>query len=110
MIKYPTIWPQFFTASIQQHFQLLKEPSYKDIIVSSLKFLVDEARIDLSAFVIMSNHVHIIWQPLNNHTLSDIQGSFMRHTAKQILKRLEIENPELKEKLKVNKYDRAYQV
>ena len=110
MINYPTIWPQFFTASIQQHFHLLKEDSYKDIIVNSLKFLVDDKRIDLSAFVILSNHVHIIWQPLTRYTLTDIQASFMRHTAKQILKRLKVENPAMKETLKVNKYDRDYQV
>lgn len=110
MINYPTIWPQFFTASIQQHFHLLKEDSYKDIIVRSLKFLVDDKRIDLSAFAIMSNHVHIIWQPLQNYTLTNIQASFMRHTAKQILNKLEAENPIMKENLKVNKYDRKYQV
>ena len=110
MISYPTIWPQFFTASIQQHFHLLKDDRYKDIIISSLKFLVDDKRIDLSAFVIMSNHAHIIWQPLQHYSLTDIQASFMRHTAKQILKKLETENPQLKENLKVNKYDRDYQV
>ena len=34
----------------------------------------------------------------------------MRHTAKQILAKLEVENPEIKEKLLVSKYDRRYRV
>ena len=34
----------------------------------------------------------------------------MRHTAKQILNKLEAENPIMKESLKVNKFDRNYQV
>ena len=109
-MNYPTIWPQFFTASVHQWFHLLKEDEYKDIIISSLKFLVDDKRIDLSAFVIMSNHVHIIWQPLQSYSLTQIQASFMRQTAKQILKKLSEQNPGVVEKLKVNKYDRSYQV
>ena len=110
LINYPTIWPQFFTASVQQHFHLLQEDRYKDILITALNFLVDDKRVDLSAFVIMSNYVHIIWQPLQNYTLTNIQASFMRHTAKHILKKLEKENPLVKEQLKVNKYDRDYQV
>jgi hypothetical protein len=33
IINYPTIWPQFFTASIHQKFHLLKEDDYKDTII-----------------------------------------------------------------------------
>ena len=79
-------------------------------MVITLKFLVDNNRIELSAFVIMSNHVHIIWQPLQHYTLTNIQSSFMRHTSKQIFKKLSVEDPTMLEKLKVNKYDGDYQV
>jgi len=60
-MKYPTIWPQFFTATIQNWKQLLKDDGYKDIIIECLKFLVKEQRIELNAFVVMSSHVHIIF-------------------------------------------------
>ncbi len=109
-MSFPTEWPQFFTATIHRWLLLLKEDGYKDIIISTLKFLVDDNRIELSAFTIMSNHVHIIWQPLQHHTLSQIQASFMRQTAKQLLKHLQIDHPEILEKLKINKPDRVYQV
>jgi REP element-mobilizing transposase RayT len=109
-MRYPTIWPQFYTASIQQKFHLLKEDNYKDIIVSSLKYLVDDNRIELNAFVIMSNHIHLIWQPLDQFTLTDIQSSFMRHTAKEILKKLAVDDLITLEKLEVNNSNRKYQV
>ena len=109
-MKYPVIWPQFCTATIQNWKQLLKEDEYKGIIIECLKFLVKEQRIKLNAFVLMSNHVHIIWQPLQEYTLTQIQSSFMTQTAKVIKKKLALENPEVLEQLRVNKYDRTYQI
>ena len=109
-MKYPVIWPQFYTATIQNWKQLLKEDEYKGILIECLKFLVKEQRIELNAFVLMSNHVHIIWQPLQEYTLTQIQSSFMTQTAKVIKKKLALENPEVLEQLRVNKYDRTYQI
>lgn len=109
-MKYPTIWPQFFTATIQNWKHLLKDDEYKDIIVECLKFLTKDGRIELNAFVVMSNHVHLIWQPLHHYTLTQIQTSFMTHTAKAIKKKLALAKPDILEQLKVNKYDRIYQI
>ncbi len=109
-MDYPTIWPQFFTATIQNWKHLLKEDEYKNIIIECLKFLVDNKRVQVNAFTIMSNHVHIIWQPIGAYTLTQVQTSFMTYTAKAIKKKLQQFNPDLLEELKVNKYDRAYQL
>ena len=87
-MTYPTIWLHFFTATILNWKHLLKDDEYKDIIVKCLKFLVDEKRIILNAFTIMSNHVNIIWQPLQHYTLTKIQTSFVTYTAKAIKKKL----------------------
>jgi putative transposase len=109
-MDYPVTWPQFFTASMHKRLHLLKLNAYKEIIISSLQFLTYSERIELNAFAIMSNHVHFIWQPMKHYSLSQIQSSFMRHTAKQILNKLYRENSEFLDKLKVNKYDRKFQV
>ena len=109
-MNYPTTWPQFFTATILNWNHLLKEDEYKDIIIGCLKFLVDDKRAEVNAFIIMSNHVHIIWRPLQYYTLTQIQTSFMTFTAKAIKKKLAEHKPDMLETLKVNKYDRAYQI
>ena len=67
-------------------------------------------RIELNAFVIMSNHIHIIWQALPGSNYSDIQSAFMKYTAQQFKRKLASENPLLLESFKVNKYDREYQI
>ena len=65
---------------------------------------------ELNVFVVMDNHIHLIWQPLPGHTLSSIQLSFMKFTAQQIKFALAIDNTALLEQCKVNKSDREYQI
>ena len=48
---------QYFTATILDLQHLLKPEKYKDVIIQSLQFLVKEKRVELNAFVIMSNHI-----------------------------------------------------
>jgi len=106
---YPEYWPQFYTASIYKKQHLLADDKHKDIIVDSLRFLVTEKRIELNAFTIMSNHIHLVWQPLFGFTPSAIQSSFMKFTAQQFKRSLANSNIEMLAMFKVNKYDREYQ-
>ncbi len=55
-------YPDYFTATILEWKHLLKQDKYKDIIISSLEFLVKNGRIKVYGFTIMSNHIHLIWQ------------------------------------------------
>ena len=104
---FPVYAAQFYTATINDWNDLLKNDERKNIIIDSLKFLVTNKRIELNAFVIMSNHIHLIWQPLLGFTPSAIQASFMKYTAQQLKRSLNVVEVE---KFKVNKYDRDYQI
>ena len=107
--SYPEYWPQYFTATIHEWKPLLLKDEHKDIIANCLKFLVDQKKITLYGFVIMSNHVHIIWQPLVGFTPSTVQTSFMKHTAKQFKAALQKNDKSTLAAYKANKYDRTYQ-
>ena len=109
-MQYPTIWPHFFTATILDWEHILTDDTYKDVIIECLQFLVKNKRIHLYGFVIMNNHVHFIWQPLQTFTLTEIQLSFMTFTARAIKAKLNRENPTMLERFRVNKYDRKYQI
>ena len=108
--NFPIEYLQFYTATILEWKQLLADDKHKDIIINSLQFLVTEKRIILNAFVVMSNHIHLIWQPTFHFTLTDIQASFMKYTAQQLKRSLGESNAAQLEEFKVNKYDRAYQI
>jgi putative transposase len=107
---YPTEWPQFYTATILNWHHLLQEDKYKDIIVESLQFCVKECKIKLYAFVIMSNHIHLIWQQIPPSTKVKLQHSFMTFTAQKIKEDLQKSNSNLLEFFKVNAKDRMYQI
>ncbi|MEI9946633.1 MAG: transposase [Chitinophagaceae bacterium] len=57
---------------------------YKDIIISSFQFLVEDKRIKLYAFVIMSNHIHLIWQMQPLIHPQHVQRDFLKYTAQKI--------------------------
>ena len=75
----PTL-AKYFTSTIYEWKPVLANDMYKDIIIESLQFLVDKKRIELNAFVIMDNHIHLtclparqVWQPLGIFTPSQIR-------------------------------------
>ncbi len=103
-------YPDYFTATIFEWKQLLKQKKYKDIIISSLEFLTKESRIKVYGFCIMSNHIHVIWQVQAGYYPKDIQLSFMKYTAQMIIKDLRNNHKEVLEIFRVKASDRTYQI
>jgi hypothetical protein len=54
----------------------LKPDKYKDIIIDSLKFLVEKKHIEINVFAVMSNHIHLIWQIQAGHDREAVQRDF----------------------------------
>lgn len=74
----------FFTATCLNWQSLLYHHSRKQIIIESLKYLVRDERIWLYAFVIMLNHIHLLWRKKEKWIKKDIQQIFLKYTAQQI--------------------------
>ncbi len=100
---------QFFTATILQWKHLLADDKMKEIIISSLHFLVTEKRIKVYSFIIMPNHIHIIWQIQDGHEKAKVQQSFLKYTAQQMKFLLIKTNAADLAKYKVKASDREYQ-
>ena len=84
-----TEYPQFLTATSLEWKRLLKPGKYKDIIIASMRFLVKDKRAKIFAFVIMENHIHLIWQMLPDNDPEEVQRDFLKYTAQRIKKDLE---------------------
>ena len=106
ILHLPAEWPQFYTATIEGWDHLLKEEKYKHVIVNSLKFLTENKRVKVNAFVIMNNHIHMIWQAGANTDLEQVQTMFKKYTAQQFIKMLKADGN--LEKYEVNKADRKH--
>jgi putative transposase len=82
----------------------------KDIIISSLYFMVADKRIKVYGFVLMPNRIHIIWQVQDAFEQWQVQLSFLRYTAQKMKLRLMDINPHELENNKVKASDRNYRV
>jgi len=102
-------YPQFFTATNLDWKKLLAPDKYKEIVVGSLRFLVQNDRIIVNAFVIMSNHLHLIWQIRNGNNATAVQRDFLKFTAQRIKADLKSNHPKVLALFKVNTKDREYQ-
>ena len=100
----------FFTATINKWIKALQHDDCKQIIIDSLNYLVDKKRIKVFAFVIMPNHIHLIWQIQENNTKEAVQRDFLKFTGQQIKFWLEKNDKSLLKKLEVNLRDRKYQI
>ena len=104
-----TQYPNYFTATNLEWKHLLKPDKYKNIIIDSLRFLVEEKRIKLFAFVIMSNHIHLIWQILSLLDPKAVQRDFLKFTAQKIKADLKKNHPGVLKYFRVDAKDREYQ-
>ena len=66
------------------------------IVINSLKYLVDKSKIKLYAFVIMPNHIHLLWELVEMNGKEFPSSSFMKFTAHKFLERLTANPKELK--------------
>lgn len=102
----PTI---FYTATIHKWNTLLSEDKKKQIVISSLEYLVKKKRILLYGFVIMPNHIHLILRILKNELVKELPiGSLLKFTAHEFKKVLRKESPNKLSLFYVDEPDRDY--
>ncbi|MDI9880078.1 transposase [Flectobacillus longus] len=99
----------FWTATIVDWKRLLKQNDYKKIIIDCLRFLVEKEKVIIYGFVIMPNHVHILWELKNLNGKEKPHSSFLKYTAHQFLKDLETNHPKVLEVFEVNQKERKHQ-
>jgi putative transposase len=78
----------FWTDTINNWQRLLLRDKYKDVVVGSLEHLSNTGKIDVFAFVIMPNHIHLIWRINSLNGKETAQGSFLKFTAHEFKKML----------------------
>lgn len=58
-----------------------------------MKHLVTQQRVIIYGFVIMSNHIHLIWQLQAGQKRADVQRDFLKHTAQTIKEHMLLHKP-----------------
>jgi REP element-mobilizing transposase RayT len=98
----------FWTATIKDWKNLLIDDEFKNIIIDSLKELVKREKIIVYAFVIMPNHIHLIWEmnALNGKEMP--YASFNKFTAHQFQKLIKTKNPSILKNFEVIETERKF--
>ena len=65
---------------------VLREPAIASMVQNALLFF-DAQRYRLLAWVLMPNHVHVLFQPMNDWPVAKIVASWKKFTAHEIFKR-----------------------
>ena len=77
--------------------------------MDSLKFMVEEKRIWLYGFVIMPNHIRLMWRRQDAWVNNNTEQIFLKFTAQQIKFRIKDSNPAELQTYKSTQGDRAHQ-
>ena len=109
MAELVTEYPHFFTATNLNWKKLLAPDKYKDVIIESMRFQVKDGRVIIYGFVIMPNHIHIVWHLRAGKIREHVQRDFLRHTAQAIKEDMIKNNTPALEEYLVNAKDRKYQ-
>ena len=99
----------FWTATINNWYKLFQDDALKEIIISSLKHLSSERKIEVYAFVLMPNHLHFIWQLLEMNGKEKPHTSFLKFTAHSFKKYLQINSPQLLKGYAVDATNKEYE-
>ncbi|HRH58855.1 MAG TPA: transposase [Chitinophagales bacterium] len=99
----------FYTDTIHGFKNLLEDDKIKMIIINSLKYLTKNNIVELYGYVIMPNHIHLLWNFLKSNGKESPAGSFTKYTAHEFKKYLTETNVKLLHEFKSNKADRLFQ-
>lgn len=83
----------FMTLTVVNWADVFTRPVYKDAIIDSLKYCVKNKGLNIYAYVIMTNHLHLILNTNTNHELKDTIRDFKRHTS-SVITNLILSEPE----------------
>ncbi len=96
----------FWTATIHNWEKILLPDVFKETICNSLQNLSERGLIDLFGFVVMPNHIHLIWRMNKMNGKETPRGSLLKYTAHQF-KRMLTQEELLK--FKVSAANKAYE-
>lgn len=82
----------FVSFAVVEWLDVFTRNIYKDILLDSLRFCQNEKGMEIAAWCIMTNHVHLVFRSVNGVRPELLLGDFKRYTSRKVVKAI-IENP-----------------
>ncbi|KAA9341049.1 transposase [Adhaeribacter soli] len=100
----------FWTNTIKDWRNLLKPDKYKQLIIQALLELKQKNLFAVYGLVIMPNHLHLLWEPLQKNGREMPHASFNKITSHEIIKDLKLQHQEVLPYFKVQEKERQYRI
>ena len=79
----------FITFAVVQWIDVFSRKEYADIVLDSLRFCQKNKGLQIHAWCLMTNHLHLIVSVRDTYSLSDTLRDFKKYTSSTILKAIE---------------------
>ena len=93
--------PHFVTFSVVDWIDIFSRAQYKEIFVESLRHCIDHKELILHAWIVMTNHAHLIISS-DTAKLENIVRDIKKFTSKQIIKAIQENEKESRKKWMLN--------
>ncbi len=87
----------FLTSTIVEWADIFTRECYQEIIINTLRFYIKNKGLNVYAYCIMSNHIHMVVNTEMNFDLSDVIRDFKKYTSREIIRAIK-EEPESRRK------------
>ena len=79
----------FITFTVVSWVDVFTRPIYKDLVIDSLRYCQQRKGLELYAYCLMTNHLHLIARAAEGHELSAIVRDFKKFTARAVFREIE---------------------
>ena len=97
----------FVSFAVVDWLDVFTRNQYKDILIDSLTFCQKEKGMEIIAWCIMTNHVHLIFRSIKGEKPEQLLGDFKRFTSNKIVKSIQGNLQESRKEFLLNHFKRA---
>ena len=94
----------FTTTTVVDWLDVFTRPRYKHIIVESLEYCQANKGLDIYAWVLMTNHLHMIVGTSGAASIGDVLRDFKKFTSKGIVKAIQENEQESRQEWLLNRF------
>lgn len=96
----------FVSFAVVEWLDVFTRNEYKDLLLESLTFCQKEKGMEIYAWVVMTNHIHLVFRSTKGITPGQLLGSFKRHTSRSIVKAISENGRESRKEILLSTFKR----
>ena len=94
----------FTTSTVVDWLDVFTRPIYKHILLESLEYCQANKELEIYAWVLMTNHLHMIVDTIGSDSIGDVMRDFKKFTSKRIVKAIQENEQESRQEWLMNRF------